>query len=171
MFGALVGWLMIHLGLKTDTASATGSLHAKVGQVRNDIAAGIAFGEMVASDNLKISSDSSKTKMNTGGTYRVAKEIAVSRTGIVRVSFAAVRVNSTEKTYACLFINDNPVGTVRDSLGGLATYTEDIPVVSGDRIQVCTKGDSTDNGVTITNFRLYWDITTTSAIGGVVTID
>lgn len=30
MIGALIGWLSYHLGLRTDAASSTGSLHAKV---------------------------------------------------------------------------------------------------------------------------------------------
>jgi hypothetical protein len=37
MFGALIGWLRIHLGLKTDTASATGSLHAKTAYIAGNI--------------------------------------------------------------------------------------------------------------------------------------
>lgn len=34
MFGLIIGWLRNHLGIRTDTASATGSLHAKVAELR-----------------------------------------------------------------------------------------------------------------------------------------
>jgi hypothetical protein len=37
IISAIIGWLQHHLGLRTDTASATGSLHAKVKEARDTI--------------------------------------------------------------------------------------------------------------------------------------
>jgi hypothetical protein len=34
LIAAIIGWLQYHLGLRTDAASASGSLHAKIGEVR-----------------------------------------------------------------------------------------------------------------------------------------
>lgn len=34
LIGALIGWLSYHLGLRTDVASATGSLHAKIADLK-----------------------------------------------------------------------------------------------------------------------------------------
>lgn len=168
MWGPILAWVRKQIGQRTDTASATGSVHAKLNQI---VAAGVVLEEMVASNNLKISANTSRTKMNnSGGTYQLVKEIAVSRLGTVRAAFSAVRVNYTGSTYACIFVNGVQVGTER-TIFNLTTYTEDIPVVFGDKIEVYTKGTSTDNGVTISDFRLYWDIATTTAAGGVVLVD
>ena len=35
---AIIGWLSYHLGLRTDAASATGSLHAKLADVKDTLA-------------------------------------------------------------------------------------------------------------------------------------
>jgi len=35
--GTMIGWLSNQLGLKTDVASATGSVHAKIGDLKNKI--------------------------------------------------------------------------------------------------------------------------------------
>lgn len=42
LIAAIIGWLQYHLGLRTDAASASGSLHAKMGDIKNTIASQIA---------------------------------------------------------------------------------------------------------------------------------
>lgn len=37
MFGLIIGWLRLHLGLRTDAASSTGSLHAKLADLKVSI--------------------------------------------------------------------------------------------------------------------------------------
>ena len=43
LIAAIIGWLQYHLGLRTDAASAGGSLHAKIGDIKNTIINQIAI--------------------------------------------------------------------------------------------------------------------------------
>lgn len=38
LMAAIIGWLQYHLGLRTDAASSTGSLHAKMGNLNSQLA-------------------------------------------------------------------------------------------------------------------------------------
>lgn len=166
MWGALFAYLRRQIGLRGDTASATGSMMARMNQLHNDLLAGFVPGGMEASANLKYSDDTEKTyTVVSGGTYYKKRGLRIFRNGTVRVAFDVVRVDSYAFT-AKIHIDGVAVGTERSVGADYATFSEDITVAANSTIDIYVKNDSGSPGdMKIKNFRLYFDVTTTEAIG------
>lgn len=91
IIGSVVGWMGYQVGLREDSASSSGSLHAKVGNIaEKDIVANgsaiksiqrgsISFGTSVTSRTATISEvTTGKTMLNFLGTNAVSKYVGVS---------------------------------------------------------------------------------------------
>ncbi|MDD4390580.1 MAG: hypothetical protein PHW03_07240 [Eubacteriales bacterium] len=113
----------------------------------------------IASDVIRSSSDGAVTVSGTT-TYTKRKEIIISRTGIMRVKFSLNRVSAGVWTgYGRIYINDVAVGTERSVANDVVTtFTEDIAVKVGDRVQLYMRTSIT-SAVTLqaSNFQLCYE--------------
>jgi len=156
MWGALIAYLRKQLGQRSDTASATGSIHAKYNYLVVD---GIT--SAIPSDNLKISLDTERTE--TGQTYVMHKGIFAPYSGVFRVKYDAELSNQAGNNYARLYKNGVAYGTENALGGSWVTYSEDLHFLRGDAIQVYLRAASGAT-VKVRNFRIYYDTTTTSTL-------
>lgn len=165
LIGALIGWLSYHLGLRTDVADSSGSLHAKLAELRsymwtNDPRCS------TASNNLKYSADTERTRANS--TYAKMKEIIVALPGVVRVKFDIKSNAASYYAYATIYVNGVAAGTERTAANTYTTFSEDIPVNDGDRVQLYLKSYDASITAYCRNFRLYFDV---SSVNGIVVTD
>jgi len=167
-------FLSKHLGKKTDSADAAGSLHAKVADVKtattslqNLVNSGVLHRQCIASNTLRASADTyeSTGSSETPGWVRM-KSITVDVTGFIRVSYYASSDTNTTKTN--IYRNGSPWGTERTDLTTGATYTEDLFFVAGDSIELWAYDSSSSYSVNVQNFRIYFDIVTTANYAFVV---
>jgi len=166
MWGPILAWIRRQIGQRTDSASATGSLHAKQAQLRSDFLAGFVPGGFTASANLKYSDDTEETyTVAQGGTYYKKRGLRIFRNGTVRVAFDAVRV-ATYGFKCRIYVDGVAVGTERSVGAAYETFSEDITVAANSTIDIYVKNDAGSPGdMKIKNFRLYFDVTTTEAVG------
>ena len=103
-----------------------------------------------------IGSDSEKTTAATS--YTKVKEIVVTRTGTLRVSFALASELGGYNAYGRVYRNGVAVGTARNTTSTVPqTYSEDISGWAPNdlcQIYACTQ-NATSPGAKVTNFRLY----------------
>lgn len=154
---ALLSFIRRQIGLRTDTASATGSAHAKLAQLLADTTELLLTkrnGIVIASDTLKASADTERT--STSDTYAKIKEIQVLVKGVVRVTFDMKA--SSGLVYGAVYVNG--VLVVESSTEGLtySTFTHDISVNELDSVQLYRKvaGGSVRTGYW-KNFRIKYD--------------
>jgi len=147
------------VGLRTDSASETGSLHAKLNN-------GVKILKLVASDVLQFSADTERT--TTSDTYTKLKEIKVDWQGRIRVSFDLHSTTTLYAAVALIYINGVAVGTNRTT-GSLTyvTFTEDIDVQEGDFVQLYARRGNSTVTAYVRNFRTYWSLG--SDYGAVIT--
>jgi hypothetical protein len=164
MFGmmeAMLGFLRRQVGLRTDSASASGSLHAKINRIYENVLA-VPHETMVycavPSGTLRASADVERT---VGGNWRKIKEILVFIDGWIRVSFEGTYTSSSSPSGGAgrIYVNGVAIGAERSFPKDVwQTYTEDIHVSKGDLVQIYASADSSTTR--IRNFRLYWDYNT-----------
>ena len=166
MMEALLSFFRRQVGLRTDTASTTGSLHAKAAQLQNDFKAGFVPGGMMASDNLKYSDDAEEIhSVSENSPYVKRRGLRVYRSGSVRVAFDAMRVDVRDFT-AKIHIDGVAVGAERSVSSSYTTFTEDFAVAANSLIEIYVKNNGSSSWIIKTrNYRLYFDATTTEAIG------
>lgn len=150
------------VGLRDDPASSTGSLHAKVTDLKNTTHLIINSYGCKASDNLKVSANTSKSMGTNYQEWHKRKEIYVNFTGTIRVSWQ-VEGNSAHNSAVSgmIYVNGLPRGIVIAESGSSVSYapvtkTEDISVQRGDAVQLYAKATA-DWGY-VRNFRVYYDI-------------
>lgn len=122
--------------------------------------------EVVASNNLKTSSDTERSTDDES--YVMKKEIIFNYfvEGTIRVKFD-LKANNYREGYGRIYVNDVVVGTERHVVpaDGYKTFTEDITVKQGDKIQIYIKSVIINSGfgssVRVQNFRLYYDLVET----------
>ena len=107
-----------------------------------------------ASDNLKQSADTQRNTNSSNWTLR--KEIQINYSGVIRVKFDLCRDNVNNVFQGQIYINGAGVGRVREGLTTWTTFTEDIRIGSGDRVQLYLKSDGS-NRIYCRNFRIYYD--------------
>lgn len=156
MWGALIAYLRKQLGQRSDTASSTGSIHAKYNYLMVD---GVT--SATPSNNLKISLDTERTE--TGQTYVMHKGIFAPYSGVYRVKYEAHWSNQSGNNYAQLYKNGNAWGTENALEGSYVTYSEDLHFLRGDAIQIYLKAASGAT-VYVRNLRIYYDTTITSTL-------
>lgn len=111
------------------------------------------------SANLKLSADTERSD-NVGVMVKV-KEVILNYGGVVSCGFDAKCVTSGTRS-ARIYVNGTAVGTDRASFPtSYTTYTEDINVNAGDRIQLYIKGAGGETTY-VRNFRIYYDKTITN---------
>lgn len=137
------GWEIVQnfirrqIGVRTDTASSTGSLHAKIGELRS-YTFNLTNTVTVASGNLKVSADTERTSVASA--YTLIKSIQVLKSGFVRFSFEGKTSATTDNGFLQIYKNGVAFGTERVfSSVSYATYTEDLSVKEGDYIQIYAK--------------------------------
>lgn len=135
------------LGLKTDAASATGSINGKLNYMltSREIAS--------ASNNLKISSDTERTTTST--LWATKKSILIGYTGIIRVSYDLKGSPGADATAYC---SDGAEHIQGDTY---ATFSEDIWVDAGDHVNLYVKAGAGGTAY-VRNFRIYYDLTTST---------
>ncbi|MHA1304220.1 MAG: Ig-like domain-containing protein [Candidatus Heimdallarchaeaceae archaeon] len=110
---------------------------------------------MEASDALKASADTERSYRNYAD-YEKKKEIVTYLSGVVRVKFD-IRNTVTHDLYGRVYVNDVAIGTEHSTTStSYVTFSDDIVVGSGDKIQLYTH-TSSDDDYYIRNFRLYYD--------------
>lgn len=153
MFGIVLAWLKKQIGQRTDTASSTGSVHAKIGQLGLDI---LTARKLVApSNNVKISTN--KTYSYYGGVEaRLAKLFRLNVQGAVRVFMTLDKSGSgIVKTF--VRVNGNNVWS-QNHPSDPATYSADISVKIGDELSFWVDTTSDTNAV-LDYAAVAWDIT------------
>jgi len=113
------------------------------------------IGAYTAGNYFIIGSDSEKTTLETS--YTKVKEIVVTRTGTLRVSFALASEVAGYNVYGRVYRNGVAVGTARNTTSTIPqTYSEDI---SGwgpnDLCQIYAYTQNATSPAKVTNFRLY----------------
>lgn len=170
---ALLGFLRRQVGLRTDSASATGSLHAKLAELRAYVVRGVKLSISSASNNLKASADTERS--GPGNSYTLAKSIQYGLgSGTVRVSFdIRADSNGISGCHGKIYINGVAVGTERSVMNSTEyiTFTEDVTVKNGDFIQLYCDGKngSYTNPYWCRNFRIYYDVVEMTGDTAVIT--
>lgn len=157
------------IGKSTDAADAAGSLHAKVGDLKNTVTLGVRLKQAVASSTLRLSANTQRSTTST--TYVLMKNIAVFTPGTYRVSFylSSSSSGTDVSAYARIYINGAPVGTERSITGGGGiTFTEDIAANAGDNIQLWVRSTSPSYTTYVSNFKIYFDYASTLSDGVVL---
>jgi len=162
------------LGETTDTASATGPLHAKIGDLKNRLDYGVVPRFAIASDATKYE-DLAEAQYAVGlvtSTPNIWTEWTRLRSakvffnGTVRVVFDAEEDVSGTGRVAVL-VNREGRGTLRNSLStSYETYSEDFYVAYGDEIAVFggyTSGGTCD--ILIQNFKIKFDVANAASSG------
>jgi hypothetical protein len=108
---------------------------------------------VVASDTLIKSHDAVASTSKTA--YTKIKETLVLCSGIIRVKFDLYS-GPSGTAYGRVYINDIAVGTERPRASeSPATYSEDFPITSSDRVQIYAKHSTGASYAAVENFRFY----------------
>ena len=140
MFGlpeALMSFIRRQVGLRTDAASATGSLHAKVKDIKDTYTADYLKGGTIftyASNTLQASADTEQN-VEVGQAYILAKSIQIGTTGVIRVSFDLKSAVAAYNADGTIYRNGVAYGTERNANSTYITFTEDLFFTKGDYIQ------------------------------------
>ncbi len=168
MFGmmeALLSFLRRQVGLRTDSASASGSLHAKsaniinvANTIKSSIDSGVLPRQCLASNNQKYIDTTEKGTKDSQ--YTKMYEISVMVSGAVRVSFK-MRATGGFVSRGQIYINSSPAGIERStSSSSYVEFIEDIGVGAGDRLQLWIRGNGVDYAY-VRDFKVSFDIITT----------
>jgi len=160
---ALLSFVRRQIGLRTEAADSSGSLHAKVTKVKEEVSdinfvlnTGVLPPQAQASDSIRLSSDSEKC-LDPFTTWTKAKEIKVLRTGYFRVSFD-IRVEGSSTVYGEVYRNDSPYGGTRSTTSTTyVSFSQDLFFEMGDLVQLYVKAATADVYVYVRNFRIRYD--------------
>lgn len=154
MWGPILAWVRKQIGQRTDTASSTGSVHAKLNYAIDNMVPRT----VVASDTLRIAADTERS--DGTGNYVMLKKIRVLNDGIIRTSFD-LKSGSENTAKGRIYINEAEVGTERSqNHAAYVTFTEDIMVKKYDLVEVYAKSLTSSYTVYVKNFRIYYDFST-----------
>ncbi len=192
MFGmmeAMLGFIRRQVGLRTDVADSTGSLHAKSTYIKDKADSlnnlGAWAKEVTPSDNIKISADTERYKSGTTPLYKMIKSARLNVDGIVRATFEH-KVNSAGQSsqvdvfrskghYAAGDIAATPtleqgfypVFSAQNTTTSYVQQTVDIPVSSGDSIFLFTRTTSSYVSY-VKNFRVKYDVASVITNGSIL---
>lgn len=164
MFGmmeAMLSFLRRQVGLRTDAASSTGSLHAKVRKITNDLSSlvsdGVYLATTVASDTVRFSVDTEVSV--TSETYALVRRVAINISGQMRVKFSLQKTGSgSGRVYGRVYRNGEPVGTECSvSTASTVEFTEDLFFGSGDYIELWAKVSTTKPDAWVSGFKVCFD--------------
>lgn len=164
MFGlpeALMSFIRRQVGLRTDQASATGSLHAKLAHMTATLPGRLAY----ASDTLRLSADTQRAVTDTLS-YTLVKEVQVNVPGYIRLSWEGNRSTTHPNNRFAICVN-NVVMIDNISPGSqspsFTTHTYDLLVRAGDVIGLLAKTND-EATVTVRNFRIYYDVSNSPVV-------
>lgn len=150
---AILSFIMRQVGLRTDTASSTGSVHAKIGQLGLDI---LTARKIVApSNNVKIFTNKTYSYYD-GVEARLAKLFRLNVQGAVRV-FMTLDKSGSGTVNTSIRVNGNYVWS-RNHPSDPATYSADISVKIGDELSIWVDSTSNTNAI-LSYVAVAWDIT------------
>lgn len=112
-----------------------------------------------ASNTLQNSADTQQSAR--GNTYSKRKEVIALVGGIIRIKFDLKTDTGGFTVYGKIYINDVAIGTEQStSSTSYTTYSEDIVVPAGAKVQLYTKTTNISNEYAfVQNFRFYYDKT------------
>jgi len=111
--------------------------------------------EMVVSDNLKVYDDTEETE--TADAYVLKKQITINYDGVIRIKFDLHR-NGGDTAYGRIYLDDVAEGTEQSCTSATyVTYSEDITVTAGQKVQIWTYSPSGADTTYLRNFRIYYD--------------
>ena len=166
----MVTEVLDRLGLRTDAASASGSLHAKAGYLSDKMTYGYIPKNAIASGNQKYALDTeTQYKVSALATFTKMRTAKVFFNGVVRIAYDAMYVDigaSGASGYVKTYKNDTVVGTEISIAASYTTYTQDIAVNCGDEIGVWGAHHSErDCDIKIRNFRISFDFVDSESYG------
>ncbi|MDD4469257.1 MAG: hypothetical protein PHR29_04875 [Acholeplasmataceae bacterium] len=141
------------LGAPEDTASATGSLHAKVRNL-SDVLLATKY-RTIASDNQRANLDEVVWQLSED--FAKTREIQMCIGGSIRVAFD-LRAYDSSACSAQIRVNNIAAGAewVTYDKNTWTTYTEDISLKEGSYLQIFIKATNGGFGY-IQNLRIYYD--------------
>jgi len=144
---ALMSFIRRQVGLRTDAASASGSLHAKVKDVKNDLQ---YMGRKIkASNTVKLSAPTSRSFefSNTSlDVIYIVKQFAVYSFGTVRVKFNVTQ-NGGAPWVALVLVNGEIV--YEKSPAAVGNYSVDVYVPMGGTVEIGVKRTSNSGTMVI----------------------
>ena len=153
LMGTVLGWLGYQVGQRTDGASATGSLHAKVRNL-SDVLLSTKY-RTIASDNQRANFDELVYQQSED--FAKIREIQMCIGGSIRVAFDLKSYDASSVCSGQIHVNNIAVGAERTtSAQAWTTYTEDISLKEGSYLQIFTKATNSGFGF-IQNLRIYYD--------------
>jgi hypothetical protein len=145
----ILGWLSGQLGVKTDAANASGSLHAKLAELKTAVPKFV-----VASSNARLSSAASVSNSDSAY-YQQAKIFQVLHSGVVRVSFQYYGASVAPYAYVGTPGYSSPTYTA--AANTTTTVTVDIPVVAGQLVSIFIKPYTTGYWAYVLNASVSFD--------------
>jgi len=157
-----VNTVKTNVGSNADPASSTGSVHAKIKNIKGILDSGVMPRQSIASNNLMLSSDNEKN-VSYETPWVLKKNIWIMVSGTIRVSFDLFY------GYGRIYVNGVPIGIERKNLEeSYKTFTEDIRCSIGDTIELWAHGTGDRWYGKVKNFRIYFDIINTPKYGWVL---
>ena len=148
------------IGTKNEAADATGSLHAKIGALPQLVSENALTRITQASDDLRASADTlvGGTSISTTTYSGPWKEIVSNVDGVVRVSFVLTKGTGLWLR-GKIYVNGAARGIEQsNTTTSPITYTEDVAVQKGDRIQIYLYAESSSGTNQLSNFRVYYSL-------------
>lgn len=142
--------LGVNVGTNADAASATGSVHAKLKDLKGQFP--VVKTGVVASDTLQASADTAKTSL--GSTMALKKKITAIYTGIHRVYYEYLGTVDFAIGVQ-VYKNGEGYGTYKDSNStSWLSFSEDLFFAEGNSIELWAACGATAGS--IKNFRIYY---------------
>lgn len=149
--------LSVNVGTNADAASATGSVHAKLKDVK------ASSGAVCVSDILQVSADTERNQYGT--TPALLKNIAVAFSGMYRVKFDLKSEQADHMAYGQIYKNDVAFGTLQtNNTITYVTKTQDLFFSAGDSVQLYAYNVTSNKRAYVRNFRLYFDKISVSTV-------
>lgn len=173
MFGlgeAMLSFLRRQVGLRTDAASASGSVHGKLKELRNHIINGLNTGL-----HTKQVIQSSSTILTTSKSLSVKGEdgivdyysFAILIPGVFRLAVELRSGDSRDRATVHVYVNGVMVVEFNndDNRETWATYTKDISFGAGDYVRIAVSGEASDRSVHIRNFSVLGSLASSPEVG------
>ena len=165
------------VGLRTDSASSSGSLHAKAADIKSYLTSkvnnipGDVWGHGSRSPSATVAGNTVRLSANAerGGSSGYTKRIKVNVTGMVRAKFELRGEGRATLSYIIAELETSEtIYTVNvDNYSSYTSYSRDFPVCAGDVISLRTSPES-EESVYMRNFQLCWEYSSAPVTGRVL---
>lgn len=120
-----------------------------------------AVRKTIASTTLRYSANTERSTASTS--YALLKEMIALNSGQVRVKVDGKK-SYASNSYVAIYLNGVVYVEINPSQGSYTTYTYDIAIKAGDRIQIYAKTGDGGYSTYAKNFQLYFDFTDVNGI-------